>query len=159
MNWLLTSDLYVLPHTNYLIAPIWYSQYRFYLSILVGTCMIATLFGENYFNPIMETTTFTSSVTNSAVSDPSDTPEQDKAGGKFAGTSSKLGALETVDGEDHYVLLKKKVEEYQSGEADEEDSDEESAKEHVVMAEVDQDEKEANQSIGKAGSIKAGATI
>ncbi|KAF8342177.1 uncharacterized protein EI90DRAFT_3116116 [Cantharellus anzutake] len=32
-------------------APRWYSQYRFYLSILVGSCIIATLLGINYFGP------------------------------------------------------------------------------------------------------------
>ena len=33
-------------------TPKWYSQYRFYLSILVGTCIIGSLAGENYFGPV-----------------------------------------------------------------------------------------------------------
>ncbi|KAI0034028.1 hypothetical protein K488DRAFT_84362 [Vararia minispora EC-137] len=32
-------------------TPKWYSQYRFYLSILVGTCIIATLAGTSYWSP------------------------------------------------------------------------------------------------------------
>ncbi|KDQ16153.1 hypothetical protein BOTBODRAFT_130413 [Botryobasidium botryosum FD-172 SS1] len=32
-------------------APIWYSQYRFYLSLLVGSCIILTLGGTNYLGP------------------------------------------------------------------------------------------------------------
>lgn len=34
-----------------LLAPKWFSQYRFYLSIIVGTSIIATLAGTNYFGP------------------------------------------------------------------------------------------------------------
>jgi len=33
-------------------APQWYSQYRFYLSILVGTCIIGTLAGTSYWGPV-----------------------------------------------------------------------------------------------------------
>jgi len=33
-------------------APRWYSQYRFYLSILVGTCVIGSLAGVSYFGPV-----------------------------------------------------------------------------------------------------------
>ncbi|KAG8786524.1 hypothetical protein FS842_004128 [Serendipita sp. 407] len=32
-------------------TPMWYSQYRFYLSILVGTCIIGTLAGTSYLGP------------------------------------------------------------------------------------------------------------
>jgi len=32
-------------------APVWYSQYRFYLSLLVGSCIILTLGGTNYLGP------------------------------------------------------------------------------------------------------------
>lgn len=32
-------------------TPKWYSQYRFYLSILVGTCIIGTLAASSYFGP------------------------------------------------------------------------------------------------------------
>lgn len=34
------------------IAPKWYSQYRFYLSILVGTCIIGSLAGTSYWGPV-----------------------------------------------------------------------------------------------------------
>jgi len=33
-------------------TPKWYSQYRFYLSILVGTCIIGTLAGISYYGPV-----------------------------------------------------------------------------------------------------------
>lgn len=35
-----------------LLAPKWYSQYRFYLSILVGTCIIGSLAGTSYWGPV-----------------------------------------------------------------------------------------------------------
>ncbi|KAF8969609.1 hypothetical protein BDZ97DRAFT_1794244 [Flammula alnicola] len=33
-------------------TPKWYSQYRFYLSILVGTCIIGSLTGTSYWGPV-----------------------------------------------------------------------------------------------------------
>ena len=33
-------------------APKWYSQYRFYLSLLVGSCIIGTLGGISYYGPV-----------------------------------------------------------------------------------------------------------
>ncbi|KAJ3858438.1 hypothetical protein EV359DRAFT_52216 [Lentinula novae-zelandiae] len=33
-------------------TPPWYSQYRFYLSILVGTCIIGSLAGTSYYGPV-----------------------------------------------------------------------------------------------------------
>jgi hypothetical protein len=33
-------------------APKWYSQYRFYLSLLVGTCIIGTLAGISHYGPV-----------------------------------------------------------------------------------------------------------
>jgi hypothetical protein len=33
-------------------APKWYSQYRFYLSILVGTCIIGSLASISYYGPV-----------------------------------------------------------------------------------------------------------
>jgi len=33
-------------------TPKWYSQYRFYLSILVGTCIIFSLAGTSYYGPV-----------------------------------------------------------------------------------------------------------
>lgn len=34
------------------VAPKWYSQYRFYLSILVGTCIIGSLAATSYWGPV-----------------------------------------------------------------------------------------------------------
>lgn len=33
-------------------APKWYSQYRFYLSILTGVCIIGTLAATSYWGPV-----------------------------------------------------------------------------------------------------------
>ncbi|KAJ4464244.1 hypothetical protein C8J55DRAFT_530456 [Lentinula edodes] len=33
-------------------TPPWYSQYRFYLSVLVGTCIIGSLAGTSYYGPV-----------------------------------------------------------------------------------------------------------
>jgi hypothetical protein len=33
-------------------TPAWYSQYRFYLSILVGACIIGSLAGTSYYGPV-----------------------------------------------------------------------------------------------------------
>ncbi|KZS89959.1 hypothetical protein SISNIDRAFT_458280 [Sistotremastrum niveocremeum HHB9708] len=33
-------------------APRWFSQYRFYLSILIGTCMIGTVAGASFLGPV-----------------------------------------------------------------------------------------------------------
>ena len=38
--------------SNFYSAPAWYSQYRFYLSILVGTCIIGSLAGTSYYGPV-----------------------------------------------------------------------------------------------------------
>ncbi|KAJ3478713.1 hypothetical protein NLI96_g9572 [Meripilus lineatus] len=38
--------------TNQAWAPKWYSQYRFYLSILVGTCIIGSLAATSYWGPV-----------------------------------------------------------------------------------------------------------
>jgi len=38
--------------TNMGWAPSWYAQYRFYLTLLVGTCIIGTLAGTNFFGPV-----------------------------------------------------------------------------------------------------------
>jgi len=38
--------------TNAGWTPSWYSQYRFYLSILVGSCILASLAGTSYWGPI-----------------------------------------------------------------------------------------------------------
>ncbi|KLO14896.1 hypothetical protein SCHPADRAFT_902885 [Schizopora paradoxa] len=38
--------------TNAGWTPKWYSQYRFYLSVLVGTCIIGSLAGTSYYGPV-----------------------------------------------------------------------------------------------------------
>ncbi|KZV88294.1 hypothetical protein EXIGLDRAFT_619554 [Exidia glandulosa HHB12029] len=53
-QWLAFTALWGADHrvTAWGWTPKWYSQYRFYLSILIGTCMIGTLAGNAYFGPV-----------------------------------------------------------------------------------------------------------
>lgn len=38
--------------TNHAWTPKWYSQYRFYLSVLVGTCIVGSLAATSYWGPV-----------------------------------------------------------------------------------------------------------
>ncbi|KAG8928384.1 hypothetical protein FRC01_006007 [Tulasnella sp. 417] len=129
-------------------TPVWYSQYRFYLSILIGSCILGTLWGQIYLNPVIEDTLSLSGTTLPASSN---TPDNLHAGGKFSGTSEKLGELETVSGEAYYVIVKHKADEA----AEESDDGGESAKEHVESASQDQNAKHEEQKKGRGGEIKA----
>ncbi|KAG8953145.1 hypothetical protein FRC04_003093 [Tulasnella sp. 424] len=129
-------------------TPVWYSQYRFYLSILIGSCILTTLWAQPYLNPVIEDTMFLSDTTLPASSN---TPEHLTAAGKFSGSSENLGELETVEGETYYVMLKHKADEA----AEESDDGEESAKEHVESASKDQMVKHEEQKEGRGGEIKA----
>ncbi|KAG8965378.1 hypothetical protein FRC00_004534 [Tulasnella sp. 408] len=129
-------------------APLWYSQYRFYLSILIGTCILGTLWGQVYLNPVVEDTLYFAGTTLPASSN---IPEHLASTGKFSGTSEKLGELETVEGESYYVMVKHKEE----AAAEESDDGEESAKEHVESASKDQNVKHEEQKEGRGGEIKA----
>ncbi|KIO28331.1 hypothetical protein M407DRAFT_243024, partial [Tulasnella calospora MUT 4182] len=131
-------------------TPVWYSQYRFYLSILIGTCIIGTLWAQPYLNPVIEDTVYLADTTLPASSN---TSENLSASGKLSGTSDKLGEIETVAGESYYVILKHKVDE--DAAAEESDDGEESAKEHVESASQDQNIKHEEQKKGRGGEIKA----
>ncbi|KAG8903636.1 hypothetical protein FRB99_002911 [Tulasnella sp. 403] len=129
-------------------TPIWYSQYRFYLSVLIGSCMMLTLWGDSFLNPVMETTTFAR--TTSPPS--SNTPEALIDTGRFSGTSTALGDIETIEGVDYYVVLKHKG-------GEEAEATEGGDGEETADAQQDpQEEKEESQTQGKAGEIKSGTT-
>ncbi|KAG8853893.1 hypothetical protein FRB96_007902 [Tulasnella sp. 330] len=98
-------------------TPIWYSQYRFYLSILIGTCILVTLWGETFFNPVIEDTMLASGAPN-LIKNAHIEPSDDE--GRVAGTMVDLGDIETIPGESHYVILKKKAEEGAAEEVEEE---------------------------------------
>lgn len=145
----LTRDvLLIVTHHLSFKAPVWYSQYRFYLSILIGSCILTTLWAQPYLNPVIEDTMYLSDTTLPASSN---TPEHLTAAGKFSGSSENLGELETVEGETYYVMLKHKADEA----AEESDDGEESAKEHVESASKDQIVKHEEQKEGRGGEIKA----
>jgi len=95
-------------------TPQWYSQYRFYLSILVGTCIIGTLAGTSYLGPVAghSQTTHNLELLRAARA---------KAHSENQGfTSGEIEALSTGDLGDSYVKIQKKT-----GKDDEEEGDEE----------------------------------
>ncbi|KAG9042295.1 hypothetical protein FS837_011045 [Tulasnella sp. UAMH 9824] len=100
-------------------APIWYSQYRFYLSILIGSCILGTLWAQPYLNPVVEDIYYLSDTTLPATYN----SHQDIAAGKFSGTSENIGDVETVAAETHYVMVKHKTDEAAPAAAAAEESD------------------------------------
>jgi len=163
-------------------TPVWFSQYRFYLSVLIGTCIILTLAGESFFNPVIETSMLAASGPN-VVPGAKVNPMGDD--GKLSGTMTSLGELETVEGDSHYVVIKHKHEE--GGASEEESTSEEGeegesasegtekpegeeatkdgedttkgdqagdAKAHMKEVGAKQAEKVTHQKEGKAGEIK-----
>lgn len=98
--------------TNAGWTPRWYSQYRFYLSILIGVCMISTLAGMNFFGAWTGQSERTHKIEDMAE-------HQRSSPGRIEGTYS--GDIEALDGEelgsDHYVVIKV------VGEAEEESED------------------------------------
>ncbi|KZT52723.1 hypothetical protein CALCODRAFT_501911 [Calocera cornea HHB12733] len=101
--------------TNAGWTPRWYSQYRFYLSILIGVCMISTLAGMNFFGAWTGQSERTHIMEEHA-------DRHQTAPGRIEGTYE--GDIEAVDGEtvgsDHYVVFK-----HVGGEEEEEESGEE----------------------------------
>ncbi|KZP01052.1 hypothetical protein CALVIDRAFT_532665 [Calocera viscosa TUFC12733] len=98
--------------TNAGWTPRWYSQYRFYLSILIGVCMISTLAGMNFFGAWTGQSERTHKIEEMAE-------HQRSSPGRIEGTYS--GDIEALDGEelgaDHYVVIKV------VGEAEEEEAE------------------------------------
>ncbi|KAG9014030.1 hypothetical protein FRB94_000227 [Tulasnella sp. JGI-2019a] len=134
-------------------TPVWYSQYRFYLSILIGTCILVTLWGQTWFNPVQEDSMLAAGGGNQikgAQVDPSDDE------GRVTGTMATLGDIETVEGESHYVILKKKAEEgaaeeetEEEGEAKAESSDGEEDSKDATGGDQDGDAKEHVEEVTK----------
>lgn len=173
-NALITNSL-LRPISYSFPAPVWYSQYRFYLSILIGTCIIVTLWGETFFNPVQEDSLLASAGPNlikNAQVDPTDDE------GRITGTMASLGDIETIEGDSHYVIIKKKAEAgtdeeegegEEGGEASSSDSEEKEeddgkdatggdqtgdAQDHLDEVAKKQVGKDADQRQGKAGGIK-----
>lgn len=92
------------------VAPAWYSQYRFYLSILVGTCIITTLGSISYWGPVAGHGLLTHDL---------ELIRSQRVHGKPGGEGVVPGEVEAVStGEagDSYVLIRKKHHESPEGE-------------------------------------------
>ncbi|CAE6391865.1 unnamed protein product [Rhizoctonia solani] len=139
-------------------TPKWYSQYRFYLSILVGGCIIGTLAGTNYFGPA-----------SSFKIDEGKLHKLDQAAakGSLGGLATKGGrkegelstdktegieAIGAEEGSDGYVIIKKKEqpEEDKEGDKKPENQTKDGGKQEV------QAKKDEQQQEGKAGDIRKG---
>jgi len=83
-------------------TPAWYSQYRFYLSILVGTCIIGSLAATSYWGPVGG---------HGFISHDLDMIRGDRLK-KHPGTEGLVGgdieAVPAGEDADNYVMIKKK---------------------------------------------------
>ncbi|KAJ1308616.1 hypothetical protein OPQ81_004314 [Rhizoctonia solani] len=134
-------------------TPKWYSQYRFYLSILVGGCIIGTLAGTNYFGPASSTriddnklhrlTEASSKGSLGGLATKGGRKEGELAADKTEG----IEALPAEEGSDAYVIIKKK--EGAEGGNEENQTKDEGKKDA-------QAKKDEQQRQGKAGSVRKG---
>ncbi|KAI0780399.1 hypothetical protein BD413DRAFT_1201 [Trametes elegans] len=83
-------------------TPKWYSQYRFYLSILVGTCIIGSLAATSYWGPVGSHGLTSHDLNMIRAERKQHQPEKE---GKVAGEIEALPAPEDAD---KYVVVKKK---------------------------------------------------
>lgn len=97
-----------------LSAPKWFSQYRFYLSIIVGTSIIATLAGTNYFGPPETSATHSASGGSSVALMERNVKDTRDRVGSIVRTVSKDLNVQTEsagEGDGGYVKLVKKQDE------------------------------------------------
>ncbi|KAI0672692.1 hypothetical protein C8Q78DRAFT_970296 [Trametes maxima] len=83
-------------------TPKWYSQYRFYLSILVGTCIIGSLAATSYWGPVGGHGTVSHDLNMIRAERKKQQPENE---GKVPGDFEAVPAPEDAD---KYVIVKKK---------------------------------------------------
>lgn len=83
-------------------TPKWYSQYRFYLSILVGTCIIGSLAGTSYWGPIGGHGIVSHDLNMVRAERKQKQPEREGF------TKGDIEALSTGEDGDAYVIIKKK---------------------------------------------------
>ncbi|KAH9832880.1 uncharacterized protein C8Q71DRAFT_775413 [Rhodofomes roseus] len=88
--------------TNAGWAPLWYSQYRFYLSILVGTCIIGTLAATSYWGPVGGHGLISHDLNIVRAERKQKQPERE---GRVGGEIESLAAPENADS---YVIVRKK---------------------------------------------------
>ncbi|CAE6455637.1 unnamed protein product [Rhizoctonia solani] len=138
-------------------TPKWYSQYRFYLSILVGGCIIGTLAGTNLLGP----------ASNIKI-DQGKLHKLDQAAakGSLGGLATKGGrkegelsadktegieALPAEEGSDGYVIIKKK----ETGEGGDKGDKKQENKTNDPGTQNTQAKKDDDQRQGKAGSVRS----
>lgn len=83
-------------------TPTWYSQYRFYLSILVGTCIVSSLAATSYWGPVGGHGLVSHDLNMIRAQRKQKQPEHE---GQVGGDIEAVAAPETAD---QYVIVKKK---------------------------------------------------
>lgn len=138
-------------------TPPWYSQYRFYLSILVGTCILGTLFGVNYLGPTTDVA-LAKNLTETGVLGSSLGYMDHIVKGEYEAvhkTQNKRYAPEnaqfwTEEGEDGFVkIIKKQDEEESEGEGEGEDGGEKSGDDDAEKNEDDGDKSDDDKKDSK----------
>ncbi|KAI0725787.1 hypothetical protein C8Q72DRAFT_570507 [Fomitopsis betulina] len=88
--------------TNAGWTPKWYSQYRFYLSILVGTCIIGTLAATSYWGPVGGHGIASHDLNMIRAERKQKAPQHERLVG------GDVEALSAPENADSYVIIKKK---------------------------------------------------
>ncbi|QRV72744.1 hypothetical protein RhiJN_00758 [Ceratobasidium sp. AG-Ba] len=146
-------------------TPKWYSQYRFYLSILVGTCIIGTLAGTNILGPAASTHvgaqphTYQKNrqVTKGAMGGYAAQGGR-KEGELSAENTEGVEAVAGDEGSDAFVVIKKK--ELSQDVDDEKNKDIKEGETNTKddSKKVAQAGKDESQAQGKSGKVRQGDT-
>ncbi|KAG8796766.1 hypothetical protein FRC12_000016 [Ceratobasidium sp. 428] len=146
-------------------TPKWYSQYRFYLSILVGTCIIGTLAGTNILGPASSTHVGGHPHTyekNKHVSKGAMGALATKGGRKQGELSAEntegIEAVAGDEGSDAYVIIKKKEEPKEGENEKNQDVKESETNTKDDSTKEAQAKKDEHQTQGKAGQVRQGET-
>ncbi|KAF8844446.1 hypothetical protein BDN67DRAFT_894569 [Paxillus ammoniavirescens] len=83
-------------------TPKWYSQYRFYLSILVGTCIIGSLAGTSYWGPVAGHGLFTHDLNMIRAE------RKEKKLERAGVVGGDIEAVEGGEGSDSYIVIRHK---------------------------------------------------
>lgn len=147
-------------------TPRWYSQYRFYLSVLVGSCIIGTLAGTNYFGPASSTTISHQKLhkLDQAASKGSlgglSTKGGRKEGELSADKTEGIEALPAEEGSDGYVIIKKKnTGEGQGGDKGESGDKKPDNQTNDAGTQDAQAKKDKEQQQGKSGKVRRGESV
>ncbi|KAF8607629.1 hypothetical protein BDV93DRAFT_505037 [Ceratobasidium sp. AG-I] len=133
-------------------TPKWHSQYRFYLSILVGGCIIGTLAGVNYFGPESHPPRVYnkhSPLTGGSM----------KQQGTLSGDTEGIEAVPGAEDSDAYVIIKKMDKPEEGGDdAESKEGDKGARNTSDSGTKEAQQKKEQGQREGKGGEVKQAET-